>query len=430
MKREDFIFATGFLLILEGYLSANVLPGFLGLALLIYPLLLRSSTEFSVSASATFPEGPLEVGREYPIEIRVHNSGSTVRVIPRVLTRGMDVEVPSLMVPGNGEKTLLGRVRVLEKGEVSIEGITLTVEEPRGVYFDELTLEGAVFQAYPSLEELREEAMIEKNLRLAELYKAGRFLGLESIDFKDLREYQHGDDFRRIDWKASLRLGELIVREFLREDNVDVYIFLDNTREMRKGIKQAKIDYASTLVLQLASMLLDKYRVGLVVYDEVSAKLLPARKGQAQLEAIRRSLGIKHEGKVMSLRFELSTKIGPKARDFIGMVLPLMKGRKGSSGIFEALSLLKNPSFIILVTDLSNPRDVYRAVSEARKKHGVLILSPNPILFYSGKLDERTLERLYKAYEEREKLIRRFNVLVPTIDLGPSDYLREIARVM
>jgi len=430
MKREDFIVMTAFLLMLEGYLSGNVLPGFLGMAMLIYLLLLRSSTEFAVSASATFPEGPLEAGKEYPLELRVKNSGSIVRLRPEVSARGLSVEFPESFFVEGEEKTLIGRVKVLEKGEVSIERIALRVEEWRGLYFDELTLGGARFQAYPSLEELREEARVERNLRLAELYRTGRFFGLESLDFKDLREYQHGDDFRRIDWKASLRLGELIVREFLREDNVDVYIFLDNTREMRKGIKRAKIDYGSTLVLQLASALLDNYNVGLVVYDEVSAKLLPARKGQAQLEAIRRSLGIKHEEKAMSLRFEFSASVGSRAREFLKKVLPMMKGRKGSPGIFEALSLLKGPAFIILITDLSNPRNVYRAVSEARKRHRVLILSPNPILFYSGTLDEKTLERLYKAYEERERLIKRFNALVPTIDLGPSDYLREIARVV
>ncbi|NJE54586.1 DUF58 domain-containing protein [Thermococcus sp. 21S9] len=430
MKREDFLVMTAFLLMLEGYLLGNVLPGFLGLVMLLYLLFLRSSTEFAVSTSVTFPEGPLEVGREYPLELNVKNFGSIVRLCPEVPARGLIVEFPeSLLVKGE-EKTLIGRMKVLEKGEVSIDRITLRIEEWHGLYFDELTLEGAKFQAYPSLEELKEEAKVDRNLRLAELYRAGRFFGLESLDFKDLREYQHGDDFRRIDWKASLRLGELIVREFLREDNVDVYIFLDNTREMRKGIRRAKIDYGSTLVLQLASVLLDNYNVGLVIYDEKSAKLLPARKGWTQLEAIRRSLGIKHERKVMSLRFEFSPNVGFRAREFLKKVFPMIKGRSGLSGIFEALSLIKGPAFIILITDLSNPRDVYRAVSEARKKHGVLILSPNPILFYSGTLDEKTLERLYKAYEERERLIKRFNALVPTIDLGPSDYLREISKVM
>ena len=40
------------------------------------------------------------------------------------------------------------------------------------------------------------------------------------------------------------------------------------------------------------------------------------------------------------------------------------------------------------------------------------------------------MKRLYRAYLEREKILKKFNGLAPTIDLGPSDYIREIARVI
>jgi len=431
MDREDLLVMTAFLLMLEGYLSSNVLPGFIGLAVLLYLTLVRSSTVFSLGASPLLPEGPLEAGNEYEFGIRVSNGGSAVELRPRVLGRGLRVEAGDLFLGPGEEAVLRGRLKPLEKGDVLIESITLTAEDERGLYFEEFPVASeVVFRVYPSLKEIEEAARVDRNLRLAELYRAGRFFGSEGLDFKDLREYQHGDDFRRIDWKASLRLGELIVREFLREENVDVYIFLDNTREMRKGIKRAKVDYGSTLVLQLASVLLRKYRVGLVVYDDVGARLVEASRGAGQLEAIRRNLGIKRERGLMSLKFGASSRLGERAREFVSKVLPLKKGRRGSSGLAEAFSLLKSPSFVILITDLNNPREVYGAVSKALRKHRVLILSPNPILFYSGRLDERTLERLYRAYEERERLIRKFNALVPTIDLGPSDYLREIARVV
>jgi len=63
-----------------------------------------------------------------------------------------------------------------------------------------------------------------------------------------------------------------------------------------------------------------------------------------------------------------------------------------------------------------------------RKKHRGIILSPNPVLFYSDKLDEETLKFLYEKYLERERIVRKFNSIIPTIDLGPSDDLREIVR--
>jgi uncharacterized protein (DUF58 family) len=42
-----------------------------------------------------------------------------------------------------------------------------------------------------------------------------------------LRDYHINDDMRRIDWKATAKVGQLIVREFLAEDDKKVTIFFD-----------------------------------------------------------------------------------------------------------------------------------------------------------------------------------------------------------
>jgi len=92
---------------------------------------------------------------------------------------------------------------------------------------------------------------------------------------------------------------------------------------------------------------------------------------------------------------------------------------------------IRSPSYLILITDLmSNTSQLYRLMLMIRKKHKGIILSPNPILFYSAELNEETLKFLYEKYLEREKTVRKFNSVIPTIDLGPSDYLREIVRRM
>ena len=47
-------------------------------------------------------------------------------------------------------------------------------------------------------------------------------------DLLALRDYQPYDDFRRIDWKATARSRNLIVREFSADDDKRVIIFFDN----------------------------------------------------------------------------------------------------------------------------------------------------------------------------------------------------------
>lgn len=220
-------------------------------------------------------------------------------------------------------------------------------------------------------------------------------------------------------------MGKLIVREFLKERESDVYIVLDATREMRKGVKRAKIDYASTLALHLATLLLKKnYSVGMIIYWDEGFKAIKPAKGRDQLDKIRNAIRFKPERGLLSFKSSISLKLSERGRRFLGKLFP-----KKRRSVAEALLNIKTPSYLILITDLmSNTSQLYRLMLMIRKKHKGIILSPNPILFYSGELDEETLKFLYEKYLEREKTVRKFNSVIPTIDLGPSDYLREIVR--
>ena len=432
MKREDFIATLSILLILEGYLGDNIVPALLGFSLSCYLLMLRSNVALSLVGERVLRETKLEEGKEEEVLLKLKNEGENCILKITQESEEFEVFMPQNVVLNSGEEKIISyKIRPRRKGEFLLKPARVMAEDERGLYFEEFQIgKEERINVYPSIDSIKEAARSDYNLRLAELYKKSQFVGTEGIEIKDLREYRHGDDFKRIDWKASVRLGELIIREMLKESDADVYILVDNTSEMRKGIKTAKIDYAATLALQLAANLIKNYRVGMIIYDEENAEFVKAAKGPAHLETMRRKLNLRWKKGVMSLRFNLEIKLSEKGRAFLGKILPLKKGRKGSKGIFEGLSLIKQPSFLIFISDLSNPPDLYKAIAQAKRAHRVLLLSPNPILFYAGELDRETLRRLYKAYLERDKLLRKFNALAPTIDLGPSDYIRELLKVI
>lgn len=432
MKREDFIAILSLLLILEGYLGDNIAPAMLGFSLALYVFMMRLGVSFSVTGERVIGNTKLEEDKEEKVIIRLKNNGG--KSLIKIKQEGEDLEISGIsdVLLDVGEvKDVSYIITPKRKGEFSLKPAKLIAEDERGLYFEEFEIGNEErITVYPSVDSIKEAARADYNLRLAELYKKSQFVGTEGLEIKDLREYQHGDDFKRIDWKASMRLGELIIREMLKESDADVYIFVDNTSEMRKGIRMAKVDYAATLALQLATNLIKSYRVGMAIYDEENVEFIKASKSMAQIEVMRRKLNLRWKKGEMSLRFKLEVKMSQKARNFLSTILPLKKGRKGSKGIFEGISLIKQPSFLIFISDLSNPSDLYRAIAQAKWNHKVLLLSPNPILFYGGELDRERLRRLYRAYLEREKLLKKFNALVPTIDLGPSDYIREIAKVV
>ncbi|WP_456423060.1 DUF58 domain-containing protein [Thermococcus sp.] len=429
MKREKFLATLALLLSLEGYIANTLAPALLGVGILLYLYGVRSGVEFNIKGERRLRSHSFEEGKPVEAEVSLKNLGERVRVRLIDESPGFEVITPKPFLLEKGEETSLTYTLTPKKrGRLSLLPLRVVVEDERGLYFEEFSIGNELeVNVYPSVDWIKEASRVDYNLRMAEARKNGR-MGSESIDLKDLREFLPGDDFKRIDWKATARIGELIVREFLREEDSPVYIVLDNTREMRKGLRKSKVDYGSILALQLATALASKFRVGFVIYDDVSASVLQPARGRAQVELIRRRLQVEGEKGLMSLRFSFEGELGERAGEFLRKVLPLRKGRRGLPGIYEAFSLLREKSYVLLITDLSNPRDVYRVVSMARKKHRIMILSPNPVLFYSGKLDEKTLKRLYSAYVEREKLIERFNALVPTLDLGPSDYIKELSR--
>ena len=47
------------------------------------------------------------------------------------------------------------------------------------------------------------------------------------IEFSEVREYMPGDDVKRIDWNVSARHNNLFVKEFVEENELNVYLILD-----------------------------------------------------------------------------------------------------------------------------------------------------------------------------------------------------------
>ena len=56
------------------------------------------------------------------------------------------------------------------------------------------------------------------------------------LDLADLREYQHHDDVRHIDWNVSARLQAPYVREFHEDREVNAWFLLDLSSSVDFGL--------------------------------------------------------------------------------------------------------------------------------------------------------------------------------------------------
>ena len=107
-----------------------------------------------------------------------------------------------------------------------------------------------------------------------------------NIEFAEYREYNLGDDLRRLDWRVFGRSDRHYIKQYEQESNVRVTFIVDASASMnyRGKATLSKFDYAATLVVSL-SMLLTRQQdpVGLVLFDEAATTNLPPKATQAQI---------------------------------------------------------------------------------------------------------------------------------------------------
>ena len=91
------------------------------------------------------------------------------------------------------------------------------------------------------------------------------------IEFAEVRAYQHGDDFRAIDWNVSARMGSPYVKTFEEERELTLLLVVDRSGSVEFGRPHTKaacaVEIAAVLALAAATKrsrrcghLLQRYR--------------------------------------------------------------------------------------------------------------------------------------------------------------------------
>lgn len=229
------------------------------------------------------------------------------------------------------------------------------------------------------------------------------------FEFADLREYLPGDELKRIDWKATARIGKLMIKEFDAEGVATIIIIMDASGTMLYGIiGERKVDYAARTVAYLMRYLSRKRdHVGFVLYDGVEDKLVPVLPADHIAPTVFQLLGnIKIEGKF-------------NKRGLANAV---------NSALFK-LGIRENALFIIisdLEGDVGDLPDILLKIRGMR--HDVAIISPLTPLFEAPVLKgwEGTIYKVLTAdyWHEREKFVRELlSIGVPVINVGPNDFI-------
>jgi uncharacterized protein (DUF58 family) len=193
-------------------------------------------------------EAPLRVERKLPnafalgvptvLTLTVFNEGRkpwAVEVFDEVDPRFSYEGLPqSVTVPPAGRVDIRYSVTALRRGLAHF-GVTQLRCRSAGGALDLLRSLGSPspIRVYPNFAAVAGYAWLAGDRRLAQIgikTYAQRGLG---TDFRQLADYRRGDSIRHIDWKATMRHGRPIVREFQDDRDQRVFFMLDCGRRMR-----------------------------------------------------------------------------------------------------------------------------------------------------------------------------------------------------
>jgi uncharacterized protein (DUF58 family) len=120
------------------------------------------------------------------------------------------------------------------------------------------------------------------------------------MEFDEVREYQHGDDIRTIDWNVTSRTGHPFVKRYVEERELTVMLLIDASASGLFGSAgKLKGEVAAEISALLAfSAIKNNDRVGAMLFTDRIEKFIPARRGSTHvLRVIREVLYHQPEGR-------------------------------------------------------------------------------------------------------------------------------------
>ncbi|HYK90014.1 MAG TPA: DUF58 domain-containing protein [Acidobacteriota bacterium] len=112
------------------------------------------------------------------------------------------------------------------------------------------------------------------------------------MEFDEVREYQHGDDVRTIDWNVTSRTGHPFVRRYVEERELTVMLLVDASASGSFGsVEKTKGEIAAEISALLAfSAIKNNDRVGALLFTDRVEKFIPPRRGSNHVLRVIREL--------------------------------------------------------------------------------------------------------------------------------------------
>ncbi len=188
-----------------------------------------------------------------------------------------------------------------------------------------------------------------RTVRLVEDLMAGQYHSVfkgRGMDFDEVREYQPGDEVRRIDWNVTARTGITHIKKYVEEREMTVMLLVDASGSGTTGsVEQSKRELAAELAAVLAfSAIRNNDKVGALLFTDGAEKYL--RPGKGRLHVLR------------------------LIRDVL-MYQPVKQGTDLTTALYHVNKALPRRAVIFVISDFMD-ENFERALKVTSQKHDVI----------------------------------------------------------
>lgn len=349
---------------------------------------IRNNSDYNVN---------IEAVDEVPEYMELKKRIVKIKVLPHFENSGSYVVLPQK----RGEYTF-GKVHIRYHG-------VLRLCSKKGIY--DITKS---YKVYPNLKDLSRYGLAAiKKSQLIQGIKKHKSYGT-GTEFESLKEYDEGDDYRKINWLASARLKKLIVNTYEPEKNQQVMIMLDSSRVMNSEINYIKkLDYSINAAFLLADVVIKKGdNVGVMVFDSQVKRYIKPGKGLGHFQLLADNLYNVEENFVSA--------------DYEGALTYLTKNQSRRCLICIFTELFSVDEAVSLASALKN----------IAKNHVPLLVTIKDMRLYDMAGSEvKSTEDIFtkaasmKLIEEREKIQRVFiDSGIAVLDVPPDKLSIEVVN--
>jgi uncharacterized protein (DUF58 family) len=218
----------------------------------------------------------------------------------------------------------------------------------------------------------------------------------QGTEFDSLREYVRGDDVRSIDWRATARKQDVVVRTWRPERDRRVVLVVDSGRTAAARIQnETRLDTAfesSLLLAALASRAGD--RVDLLVYDRRVRGRVQGATG----------------ADLLSRMVNTMAPIEPELIEMDWSVVPSLVS-----------SVTNQRSLVVLLTSVTTPgasRGLLAVLPQLTRKHTVLVASVTDPTVMAATSDRTNRDAVYRAAAAERALLDTSRVSAAIRRLG------------